>query len=133
MPTQMQIAGSVPKSQRWDSPTLKLDYLSLKQALFQWKTMLVEKTVIEWTHLTAQTVQPQGVKTEDRIKKNIFKVNLDSKPMVYISKLTNPKTLQLLALKMHQNLTKSKNTFFPSCCLCITLLTYTWFSWHFYI
>ena len=32
--------------QGWDSPTLKLYYLSLWQSLFQWKTLLVEKTVI---------------------------------------------------------------------------------------
>ena len=32
--------------QGWDSPTIKLYYLSLKLALLQWKTMLVEKTVI---------------------------------------------------------------------------------------
>ena len=30
----------------WDSPTLKLNYLSLWLALFPWKTMLVEKTVM---------------------------------------------------------------------------------------
>ena len=33
-------------NQGWDSPTFKLYYLSLKRAFFQWKTMLVEKTVI---------------------------------------------------------------------------------------
>ena len=32
--------------QGWDSPKLKLDFLCLWLALFQWKTKLVEKTVI---------------------------------------------------------------------------------------
>ena len=34
------------KCQGWDSPTLKLYYLIFELGLFQWKTMLVEKTVI---------------------------------------------------------------------------------------
>ena len=37
--------GYATRIQGWDSPTLKLYYLSLQQALFQWKTTLVEKTV----------------------------------------------------------------------------------------
>ena len=65
------------RCQGWDSPTLKLYYLRLQLSLFQWKTMLVDKTVIvelgesqpSILHLDRSDYDDSGISTP---KKEVF-------------------------------------------------------------
>ena len=85
------------KIQGWDSPTLKLCYLSFLLLTFQWKTLLQEKTVI----VELGESQPRWIVI------NLFKSFLWIRIIVKQDKL-EPKHVQRW---------KREKTYFIGCCL----------------